>query len=149
MTQTCVALLTPFQALRMGSPPDIRGVVFLTDGIAAAERLRERAAELQRAAEEAQAAVAESSTPDINAAAGSLPGQESSGPGLGEVVWAREKGWPAWPALVVTFESTTDLANLSKRPLPCHHDNNALAPFLSASAVYAPVAPPEGRAARV
>lgn len=38
---------------------------------------------------------------------------------LGEVVWAREKGWPSWPALVIPFETTFGLANLSepKQPL--------------------------------
>ncbi|CAL8470279.1 g9821 [Coccomyxa elongata] len=31
---------------------------------------------------------------------------------LGEVVWAHEKGWPAWPALVITWESARDLSPL-------------------------------------
>lgn len=31
---------------------------------------------------------------------------------LGEAVWAREKGWPAWPALVITRETSRDLAAL-------------------------------------
>ena len=35
---------------------------------------------------------------------------------LGEVVWAHEKGWPAWPALVITWESARDLSSLSALP---------------------------------
>ena len=38
-------------------------------------------------------------------------------PALGEVVWAREKGWPHWPALVTTKETSRGLCNL--RELPC------------------------------
>ena len=30
------------------------------------------------------------------------PGSERLGGALGRVVWAREKGWNAWPALVVS-----------------------------------------------
>ena len=40
-------------------------------------------------------------------------------PFLGEVVWAREKGWPYWPALVTTKETSQGLCNL--RELPCWH----------------------------
>ena len=38
-------------------------------------------------------------------------------PALGLVVWAREKGWPHWPALVTTKETSRGLCNL--RELPC------------------------------
>lgn len=38
---------------------------------------------------------------------------------LGELVWAHEKGWPAWPALVITWESARDLSPLSA--LPCFY----------------------------
>ena len=41
--------------------------------------------------------------------------QQEAAHRLGEVVWAREKGWPAWPALVITFETTRDLAALRAR----------------------------------
>ena len=40
-------------------------------------------------------------------------------PALGEVVWAREKGWPHWPALVTTKETSRGLCNLRELLLPC------------------------------
>ena len=35
-----------------------------------------------------------------------------AGPALGSVVWAREKGWPHWPALLITKETSRGLCNL-------------------------------------
>ena len=37
---------------------------------------------------------------------------------LGSVVWAREKGWPHWPALLITKETSRGLCHLRK-PLRC------------------------------
>ena len=36
----------------------------------------------------------------------------NAGPALGSVVWAREKGWPYWPALLITKETSRGLCNL-------------------------------------
>lgn len=40
--------------------------------------------------------------------------ESDAGPGLGSVVWAREKGWPHWPALLITKETSRGLCNLRK-----------------------------------
>jgi len=44
--------------------------------------------------------------------------QSRARPSLGTVVWAREKGWPHWPAVVITKETSRGLCNIRK-PLHC------------------------------
>ena len=44
--------------------------------------------------------------------------QSRARPSLGTVVWAREKGWPHWPAVVITKEPSRGLCNIRK-PLHC------------------------------
>lgn len=48
----------------------------------------------------------------------SISAQSDAGPSLGSVVWAREKGWPHWPALLITKETSRGLCHLRK-PLRC------------------------------
>ena len=40
--------------------------------------------------------------------------QSRARPSLGTVVWAREKGWPHWPAVVITKETSRGLCNIRK-----------------------------------
>ena len=46
------------------------------------------------------------------AGSGWQEGQETTQLGIGEVVWAREKGWPHWPALLITKETSRGLCNI-------------------------------------
>lgn len=78
--------------------------------------MRSRAEELRARAE--QAAAAEGSRPDDQEPASNAPEAGEQTFGLGEVVWAREKGWPAWPSVVITLESARDLSPLSEPSLP-------------------------------
>lgn len=80
-----------------------------------AESLRMRAEELRRLTEQASAAAEETAGTEA------APEEPASGAGnsreefgLGEVVWAKEKGWPSWPAIVITYESSRDLSSLSE-----------------------------------
>ncbi len=45
--------------------------------------------------------------------------QSDAGPGLGSVVWGREKSWPRWPALLITKETSRGLCNLRKPQNQC------------------------------
>ena len=47
--------------------------------------------------------------------------QSYAGPGLGSIVWGREKGWPHWPALLITKETSRGLCNLRKPLCSDHH----------------------------
>lgn len=78
--------------------------------------MRIRAAELRTIAEQT-AALAGSHAESLGPAPDAADGPSATFR-LGEVVWAREKGWPAWPAVVITRESARDLSPLSKLPLP-------------------------------
>lgn len=51
------------------------------------------------------------------AGSGGQEGQEITQLGIGEVVWAREKGWPHWPALLITKETSRGLCNI-REPFP-------------------------------
>lgn len=79
-----------------------------------AEAMRSRAVELRTVAEQA-AALAGSHAESLGPAPDTADGPSATFR-LGEVVWAREKGWPAWPAVVITRESARDLSPLSKLP---------------------------------
>ena len=54
------------------------------------------------------------------AGSGGQEGQEITQLGIGEVVWAREKGWPHWPALLITKETSRGLCNI-REPVPLLH----------------------------
>ena len=62
--------------------------MLVTDGGPPADRLQQRGEELQALA--------------AKLAAGDADLLRKPSFSAGESVWAREKGWPAWPALVVT-----------------------------------------------
>jgi hypothetical protein len=79
---------------------------------AAAEARRQRARDLEALADELEPDQAREGEPD------QAPPTDAAAFRLGEVVWAREKGWPAWPALVITRETSRDLAALRALLLP-------------------------------
>lgn len=88
----------------------MKGVV-AAEGRAQAAQLQKRAAELERLADERGSGDEEE--PELAPPGGANGGASAR---LGEVVWAREKGWPAWPALVITKETSRDLATLRAFP---------------------------------
>ncbi|BDA44310.1 probable histone-lysine N-methyltransferase TRX1 [Coccomyxa sp. Obi] len=75
-----------------------------------AQEMRRRAEELRLLAE--QIAVKARSQADVQEPASVTGYAPEAAFALGEVVWAHEKGWPAWPALVITWESARDLSSL-------------------------------------
>ena len=68
--------------------------------------LASQADALERLAEEREDPGSAQEEPDPAGA------QDGAAARLGEVVWAREKGWPAWPALVITRETARGLSTL-------------------------------------
>ena len=55
------------------------------------------------------------------AGSGGEEGQEKAQLGIGEVVWAREKGWPHWPALLITKETSRGLCNIRETSPLLHY----------------------------
>lgn len=80
-----------------------------------AQEMRRRAEDLRLLAE--QIAVKARSQADVQQPAPATGNAPEAAFALCEVVWAHEKGWPAWPALVISWESARDLSPLSA--LPC------------------------------